>query len=55
VAKWNGLTFDKFIELEGDEQSRLVAAYETSMMIEAVAVSENNRKQNAKKRNTKRI
>lgn len=48
VAKWNGLTFDNFIQLEGDEQSRLVATYETAMMIEAVSSKEAQREANRK-------
>lgn len=43
VARWNGMTFDQFLDLEGEEQSRLVAAYETSMQIDAVVAAENER------------
>ena len=52
AAKWNGLSFDAFLEYEGVDQSRMVAAYETSMMIEAVISSDSNRqmKRQQKKR-----
>jgi len=52
AAKWNGLSFEAFLEYEGVDQSRMVAAYETSMMIEAVISSDSNRqmKRQQKKR-----
>jgi hypothetical protein len=52
VAKWSLITFDKFIELEGAEQSRLVAAYETSMQIDAVLTADAQRQ--AKRKNNKK-
>lgn len=48
AAKWNGITFDEFIELEGTEQSRLVAVYETAMQIEAVTARDAQREANRK-------
>ena len=43
AAKWNLIQFSNFIELDGEEQSRLVAAYETAMQIEAVQAAEAKR------------
>jgi hypothetical protein len=43
AAKWNNISFSEFLEYEGDEQSRMVAAYETAMQIEAVASRDANR------------
>jgi hypothetical protein len=54
AAKWNLLTYQQFIDLEGAEQSRLVAKYETAMMIEAVATKEAQREANRKGRKGRR-
>ena len=43
AAKWNLIQFSNFIELDGEEQSRLVAAYETAMQMEAVQAAEAKR------------
>lgn len=40
ASKWNGIVFSEFIKLEGEEQSRLVATYETAMQMEAVQAEE---------------
>lgn len=50
AARWNGMTWDQFIEHEGDEQSRLVAAYETNMQLEAVMMTDANRIANRKQK-----
>jgi hypothetical protein len=44
AARWNRLTWKKFIALEGDEQSRLVATYETSLQMEAVVSKDSQKK-----------
>jgi hypothetical protein len=49
AAKWNLVPFEQFIELDGEEQSRLVATYETAMQIEAVTVREAQREANKKR------
>jgi hypothetical protein len=53
AAKWNGISFKKFLKEEGSEQSRMVAAYETAMQMEAVVSHDANRKA-AKKTNRRR-
>ena len=53
AAKWNGVSFNKFLKEEGSEQSRMVAAYETAMQIEAV-VSMDAHKKATKKSNKRR-
>jgi hypothetical protein len=40
ASRWNLIPFSKFIKLDGEEQSRLVAAYETAMQMEAVQAAE---------------
>ena len=53
AAKWNNLTFDQFLAYEGEEQSRMLATYEASNMIDAVMSSDAARRakrQNVKKR-----
>ena len=40
ASRWNLIPFSKFIQLDGEEQSRLVAAYETAMQMEAVQAEE---------------
>jgi hypothetical protein len=40
AAKWNNLSWRQFIRLEGIEQSRLVATYETALQIEAAMSKE---------------
>jgi hypothetical protein len=50
VAKWHGYKWSDFIELEGNEQSRMVATYETSMQIEAAMQKEAQREANRKNR-----
>jgi hypothetical protein len=48
AAKWNGISFDQFVEKEGVEQSRLVAAFETALQIDAVVARDAIRKGNRK-------
>jgi hypothetical protein len=48
AAKWNLMKFDDFINLEGVDQSRLVATYETAMQIEAVTTKDAQREANRK-------
>ena len=48
------MTFDQLIEKEGDEQSRLVAAYETAKMIEAVSANEAHKEASRKGRKGRR-
>lgn len=43
AAKWNGIEYSKFVKLEGEEQSRLVATYETAMQMEAVMTADAQR------------
>lgn len=50
AAKWNLISFDEFLEKEGDEQSRLVATYETAIMMEAVQTRDAQREANRKHR-----
>lgn len=47
------MTYDNFIDMDGMDQSRLVAAYETSMQIDAV-VSADAQRQASRKNNKKR-
>jgi hypothetical protein len=54
AARWNLLTYQQFIELEGTEQSRLVAKYETAMMVEAVATRQAQKEANWKGRKGRR-
>jgi len=54
AARWNLLTYQQFIELEGTEQSRLVAKYETAMMVEAVSTRQAQKEANRKNRKGRR-
>lgn len=40
AARWHGLTWRAWCDLDGEEQSFLVAAYETLMQCEAVEAKE---------------
>lgn len=40
AARWAGYTFEQFTELEGDEQSMIVASYRANNQIEAVLSAE---------------
>lgn len=40
AAKWNNYRFEDFIKLEGEMQSRAVAAYEEALLMEAVAMTD---------------
>ena len=44
AAQWGRLTFDDFLALEGDEMARIIAAYETSLRIEAVMTKDAERR-----------
>lgn len=44
AARWNNLTWEQFCEMEGEDQSRAVATYETALQIDAVQVTDMNRK-----------
>lgn len=50
AAIWAGLKFTEFLEMEGDEMSRIVAAYETSMQVEAARAHDLSKPRPQKKR-----
>jgi hypothetical protein len=54
AAKWNQISFAEFIELDGLDQSRLVATYETAMKVEAVLATDAERTANRKSAPKKR-
>jgi hypothetical protein len=54
AAKWNEISFAEFIELDGMDQSRLVATYETAMKVEAVLATDAERTANRKSAPKKR-
>jgi hypothetical protein len=52
AASWGRMSFTEFLALDGSEMSRVVAAYETQMQLEAVVWKDRSRppKQVTKKR-----
>jgi hypothetical protein len=43
AAQWSGVSYKEFEELDGDEQSRVVAAYRSHIQIAAVEAREQAR------------
>jgi hypothetical protein len=50
AAQWGNYTFEQFCNLEGDEQSDVVATYRTHLQIESVVAYEQSRQSNKKGR-----
>jgi hypothetical protein len=47
AAKWAGYKWNDFLKLTGDDQSILVAAYQTERQIESVAADDQSKKSKA--------
>jgi hypothetical protein len=43
AAQWNKYKWHEFVDLEGTEQSKLVATYESSLQMQAVITTDANR------------
>ena len=50
AAAWSNYKWDEFLELEGEMQSQIIAAYEAHNQIEAVVAQEQARQAAAKAR-----
>lgn len=49
AARWRGYTIEQFADLDGDDQARIVAQWETHMQIDAVLAWDMERRARSRK------